>query len=43
MASLSAFNRIGEPTDISNTVTWLASDEAAWISGQNIRINGALI
>jgi 3-oxoacyl-[acyl-carrier protein] reductase len=43
MASLSAFNRIGQPTDISNTVAWLASDEAAWISGQNIRINGALI
>jgi len=31
MASLSAFNRIGEPADISNAVTWLASDEAAWI------------
>ena len=43
MASLSAFNRIGEPADISNAVTWLASDEAAWISGQNIRVNGALI
>jgi 3-oxoacyl-[acyl-carrier protein] reductase len=43
MASLSAFNRIGEPTDISNVVTWLCSDEAAWVSGQNIRANGALI
>jgi 3-oxoacyl-[acyl-carrier protein] reductase len=43
MASLSAFNRIGEPVDIANVVTWLCSDEAAWISGQNIRANGALI
>jgi 3-oxoacyl-[acyl-carrier protein] reductase len=43
MASLSAFNRIGEPADISNVVTWLVSDEAAWVSGQNIRANGALI
>lgn len=43
MANLSAFNRIGEPTDISNLVTWLVSDEAAWVSGQNIRANGALI
>ncbi len=43
MASLSAFNRIGEPVDISNVVTWLCSDEAAWVSGQNIRANGALI
>jgi 3-oxoacyl-[acyl-carrier protein] reductase len=43
MASLSAFNRVGEPVDISNVVTWLCSDEAAWVSGQNIRANGALI
>ena len=43
MASLSGFNRIGEPVDISNVVTWLCSDEAAWVSGQNIRANGALI
>jgi 3-oxoacyl-[acyl-carrier protein] reductase len=43
MASFSAFNRIGEPVDISNVVTWLCSDEAAWVSAQNIRVNGALI
>jgi len=43
MASLSAFNRIGEPSDIANVVAWLASDESAWVSGQNIRANGALI
>jgi 3-oxoacyl-[acyl-carrier protein] reductase len=43
MASFSAFNRIGEPVDISNVVTWLCSDEAAWVSAQNIRANGALI
>ena len=43
MASLSPFNRIGEPNDIANVVAWLASDEAAWVSGQNIRANGALI
>jgi 3-oxoacyl-[acyl-carrier protein] reductase len=43
MASLSAFNRVGEPVDISNVVTWLCSDEAAWVSAQNIRANGALI
>jgi 3-oxoacyl-[acyl-carrier protein] reductase len=43
MASLAAFNRIGEPTDISNVVTWLVSDEAAWVTAQNIRANGGLI
>jgi 3-oxoacyl-[acyl-carrier protein] reductase len=42
LASLSAFNRIGEPEDIAKVVVFLASDEAKWISGQNIGINGAM-
>jgi 3-oxoacyl-[acyl-carrier protein] reductase len=43
MASLAAFNRLGTPADIANVVAWLVSDEAQWISGQNIRANGGLI
>ena len=42
LASLSAFNRIGEPDDIAKTVSFLASDEAKWISAQNIGINGGM-
>jgi len=42
LASLSAFNRIGEPNDIANVVAFLASDAAKWISAQNIGINGAM-
>ncbi|WP_282080627.1 SDR family oxidoreductase [Aquimarina algiphila] len=42
LASLSAFNRIGEPGDIAKIVTFLASDEAKWISAQNIGANGAM-
>ncbi|SDM52331.1 3-oxoacyl-[acyl-carrier protein] reductase [Catalinimonas alkaloidigena] len=42
LASLSAFNRIGEPDDIARVVVFLASDEAKWISAQNIGINGAM-
>ncbi|HTE27761.1 SDR family oxidoreductase [Flavitalea sp.] len=42
LASLSAFNRIGEPEDIAKVVVFLASDEAKWISAQNIGINGAM-
>jgi 3-oxoacyl-[acyl-carrier protein] reductase len=38
----SAFGRLGHPTDIAETVAFLASDAARWISGQNIRVNGAL-
>ena len=41
-AGLSAFNRLGEPDDIAGVVVFLASDEANWISGQNIGINGAM-
>jgi 3-oxoacyl-[acyl-carrier protein] reductase len=42
LASLSAFNRIGEPNDIANIVAFLASDEAKWISAQNIGVNGGM-
>jgi 3-oxoacyl-[acyl-carrier protein] reductase len=42
LASLSAFNRIGDPQDIANIVLFLVSDEAKWISAQNIGANGAM-
>jgi len=42
LASLSAFNRIGEPEDIAKVVVFLASDDAKWISAQNIGINGGM-
>ncbi|TKC65682.1 SDR family oxidoreductase [Pedobacter hiemivivus] len=42
LASLSAFNRIGEPEDIAKIVSFLASDDAKWISAQNIGANGAM-
>ena len=41
IASMSAFNRIGEPQDIADAVLLLASDESHWISGQNLGANGA--
>jgi 3-oxoacyl-[acyl-carrier protein] reductase len=42
LASLSAFNRIGEPEDIARVVVFLAGDDAKWISAQNIGVNGAM-
>lgn len=42
LASLSAFNRIGEPEDIARIVVFLASDDAKWINAQNIGINGGM-
>jgi 3-oxoacyl-[acyl-carrier protein] reductase len=42
LASLNAFNRLGEPEDIAKVVAFLASDDAKWISGQTIGLNGAM-
>ena len=42
LASLNAFNRLGETTDMAKVVTFLASDDAKWISGQIIGANGAM-
>lgn len=42
MANLAALGRIGEPEDIARVVCFLASDEAGWISGQNLGANGGL-
>jgi 3-oxoacyl-[acyl-carrier protein] reductase len=42
LASLNPFNRIGDPEDLAKVVAFLASDEAKWISGQTIGINGAM-
>jgi 3-oxoacyl-[acyl-carrier protein] reductase len=32
--------RLGAPTDIAPAVLWLASNEAAWVTGQTIPVNG---
>jgi len=40
LASMSAFNRIGETDDIANVILFLVSEEAQWITAQNIGVNG---
>jgi 3-oxoacyl-[acyl-carrier protein] reductase len=42
MAKQSAFGRLGQPGEIAETVAFLASPAATWISGQNVRVNGGL-
>jgi 3-oxoacyl-[acyl-carrier protein] reductase len=35
--------RLGTARDIANTMTFLASDEAAYITGQAISVSGGLV
>ena len=42
-ARMAALGRLGQPQDIADVVALLASADAGWITGQNIRANGGLI
>lgn len=42
-AQLAALGRLGQPQDIADVVALLASEDARWITGQNIRANGGTI
>jgi NAD(P)-dependent dehydrogenase (short-subunit alcohol dehydrogenase family) len=35
--------RTGTPLDIAAACVWLASEEAAWVTGQTIEINGGSV
>jgi NAD(P)-dependent dehydrogenase (short-subunit alcohol dehydrogenase family) len=35
--------RVGEPEDVANTALFLASDEASWITGTVVRVDGGLL
>lgn len=39
-AQASPFKRLGEPEDIAEVVSFLASERSRWITGQNLRVNG---
>jgi 3-oxoacyl-[acyl-carrier protein] reductase len=41
-AAMAALGRIGEPKDIARLVRFLISEEASWITGQNIGANGGI-
>ena len=34
--------RMGRPEDIAAAVAWLASDEAAWVTGTTVHVNGGM-
>lgn len=43
LESMSVFGRLGRPAEIASVVTFLASDEAGWVTAQNIRVNGGTV
>jgi NAD(P)-dependent dehydrogenase (short-subunit alcohol dehydrogenase family) len=40
LAGRTALGRIGEPEDIATVIAFLLSDDAAWITGQDIQVSG---
>ncbi|MDO9405210.1 MAG: SDR family oxidoreductase [Polaromonas sp.] len=43
LSKMNPLERLGEPDDIANAVSFLASAEGAWINGQTIRANGGMV
>lgn len=42
VAGNSPFGRIGEPDEIANAVYFLCGKDSNWVSGQVLRVNGAM-
>ncbi|MEP1384310.1 MAG: SDR family oxidoreductase [Paraglaciecola sp.] len=43
LAKMNPLERIAEPEDIANSVSFLAGAEGGWINGQTLRANGGMI
>jgi 3-oxoacyl-[acyl-carrier protein] reductase len=43
MVSRTPLGRMGEPVDIANAYLFLASNEASFISGVTLRVDGAIV
>jgi 3-oxoacyl-[acyl-carrier protein] reductase len=43
LAKMNPLERLAEPEDIANTVSFLASTEGGWINGQTLRANGGMV
>lgn len=42
-AAMSPFNRVGQPNEIAEVVSFLVSEKASWVHGQIIQPNGGLV
>ena len=43
LTELIPYNRIGEPSDVGKTVVWLASDQADYLVGTTIYVDGGMM
>ena len=43
LAKLAPLERLGQPQDIANAVSFLAGPDGVWINGQTLRANGGII
>lgn len=43
VANMSAMQRIAKVEEVVNVISFLASEEASWVTGQNIKVNGGAI
>ncbi|EKD88463.1 MAG: Short-chain dehydrogenase/reductase SDR, partial [uncultured bacterium] len=43
MRAKTPLGRLGEPEDIANTYLWLSTDEASYINGTTISVDGGIV
>jgi 3-oxoacyl-[acyl-carrier protein] reductase len=43
LAKMTPLERLGQPEDIANTVSFLAGADGGWINGQTLRANGGMV
>jgi 3-oxoacyl-[acyl-carrier protein] reductase len=43
IAKMNPFERLGQPVDIANAVSFLVGPDGGWVNGQVLRVNGGMI
>jgi 3-oxoacyl-[acyl-carrier protein] reductase len=43
IAKMAPLERLGEPVDIANVISFLVGPDGAWVNGQVLRVNGGII